>query len=146
MATLVTDKIIVGISDIRDESDRDGIRIIIELKKDAYPKKVLNRLFQTTELQTTFHVNLLALIDGLQPRVLNLKSMLEEYLKHRTEVIRRRTEFDLEKNRDKENRRRTLSKDKKFRGKIHRNGRKAKKKKSGHIIQRTTAKSVSRVL
>ncbi len=101
IAELVQEKKIDGIKDLRDESNKDGVRIVIELKKDAYPKKVLNRLFQTTELQTTFHVNLLALVDGLQPRVLNVKSVLEEYLKHRSEVIRRRTEFDLEKAKDR---------------------------------------------
>lgn len=101
IAELVQEKKIDGIRDLRDESNKDGVRIVIDLKKDAYPKKVLNRLFQTTEIQTTFHVNLLALVDGLQPRVLNLKSVLEEYLKHRQEVIRRRTEFDLEKARER---------------------------------------------
>jgi DNA gyrase subunit A len=101
IAELVQEKKIDGIKDLRDESNKDGVRVVIDLKKDAYPKKVLNRLFQMTELQTTFHLNLLALIDGLQPRVLNLKSVLEEYLKHRAEVIRRRTEFDLEKARDR---------------------------------------------
>jgi DNA gyrase subunit A len=97
IAELVQEKKLEGIKDLRDESNKDGVRVVIELKKDAYPKKVLNRLFQITELQTTFHVNLLALIDGLQPRVLNIKSVLEEYLRHRQEVVRRRTEFDLAK-------------------------------------------------
>ncbi len=97
IATLVQEKKVEGIKDLRDESNKDGVRIVIELKKDSYPKKVLNRLYQTTELQTTFHFNMLALIDGLQPRVLNLKSVLEEFVKHRQDVIKRRTEFDLEK-------------------------------------------------
>ena len=101
IALLVQEKKIDGIKDLRDESNKDGVRVVVELKKDAYPKKVLNRLFQTTELQTTFHVNLLALIDGLQPRVLNLKSALEEYVKHRQQVIERRTTFDLNKARDR---------------------------------------------
>jgi DNA gyrase subunit A len=83
IAELVQEKKLEGIKDLRDESNKDGVRVVVELKKDAYPKKVLNRLFQITELQTTFHVNLLALIDGLQPRVLNIKSVLEEYLRHR---------------------------------------------------------------
>ncbi|MBI4713783.1 DNA gyrase subunit A [Candidatus Uhrbacteria bacterium] len=95
IAELVHEKKIEGIRDLRDESSKDGLRIVIELKKDAYPKKVLNRLFQTTQLQETFHYNMLALIDGIQPRVLNLKMILEEYIKHRREVVRRRTEFDL---------------------------------------------------
>ncbi len=95
IATLVQEKKIDGIKDLRDESNKDGVRVVVELKKDSYPKKVLNALFKMTELQTTFHVNTLALIDGLQPRVLNLKSVLEEHIKHRQEVVRRRTEFDL---------------------------------------------------
>ncbi len=97
IATLVQEKKLEGIKDLRDESNKDGVRVVIELKKDSYPKKVLNRLFQLTELQTTFHVNMLALVDGLQPRVLNLKTVLEEHIKHREEVIRRRTAFDLDR-------------------------------------------------
>lgn len=100
IADLVKDKKIEGIKDLRDESDKEGVRVVIELKRDAYPKKVLNRLFKTTELQSSFHVNMLALVDGIQPRVLNLKDVLEEYIKHRKEVITRRTEYDL--NRAKE--------------------------------------------
>jgi len=97
IATLVQEKKIEGIKDLRDESNKDGVRIVIELKKDSYPKKTLNRLFKMTELQTTFHLNTLALVDGLQPRVLNLKTILEEHIKHRQEVITRRTQFDLDK-------------------------------------------------
>ncbi|MBI5037395.1 MAG: DNA gyrase subunit A [Candidatus Kerfeldbacteria bacterium] len=97
IAQLVTDKKLDGIKDLRDESDKDGVRIVIELKKDAYPKKVLNRLFNLTNLQTSFHVNMLALVDGIQPRVLNLKMVLEEYIKHREIVIKRRTQYDLDK-------------------------------------------------
>lgn len=97
IAQLVQDKKIEGIKDLRDESNKDGVRIVIELKKDTYPKKILNKLYKLSQLQTSFHVNMLALIDGLQPRVLNLKTILEEYIKHRQVVIRRRTEFDLEK-------------------------------------------------
>lgn len=95
MADLVRDKKLEGIRDIRDESSREGVRIVIELKKDAYPKKVLNKLFMITDLQTTFHSNMLALVDGIQPRVLNLKAILEEFIKHREVVIRRRTVFEL---------------------------------------------------
>ncbi len=92
---------IQGIKDLRDESDKDGIRIVIELKKDAYPKKVLNQLFDTTDLQKTFHVNMLALVDrGRQPKVLTLKDAIVEHINHRKEVITRRTQFDL--NRAKE--------------------------------------------
>jgi len=97
IALLVKDKKLVGIKDLRDESSKEGVRIVIELKKEAYPKKILNSLFKSTDLQTTFHVNMLALIDGIQPRVLTLKMVLEEYIKHRQEVIRKRTEYDLAK-------------------------------------------------
>ncbi|OGH60928.1 MAG: DNA gyrase subunit A [Candidatus Magasanikbacteria bacterium RIFCSPHIGHO2_01_FULL_50_8] len=102
IAELVQDKKIDGIKDLRDESNKDGIRMVIELKRDAYPKKVLNRLYQMTQLQETFHVNMLAIVDGIQPRVLTLKSILEEYVKHRQSVVRRRTEFDLRKARARE--------------------------------------------
>ncbi len=95
IADLVHDKKIEGIRDLRDESNKDGVRIVVELKKDAYPKKVLNQLYDSTQLQDSFHVNMLALVDGIQPRLLNLKSALEEYIKHRKEVVRRRTAFDL---------------------------------------------------
>lgn len=95
IAKLVQEKKIDGIKDLRDESNKDGVRIVIELKKDAYPKKVLNRLFKLTELQSTFHLNLIALVDGIQPRLLNLKTVLEEHIKHRQEVVRRRAEYDL---------------------------------------------------
>jgi len=95
IAELVKDKKIEGIKDLRDESDKDGVRVVIELKRDTYPQKILNRLFKLTQLQTTFHVNMLALVDGIQPRVLTLKSVFEEFIKHRKDVIKRRTEFDL---------------------------------------------------
>ncbi len=97
IAKLVQDKKIDGIKDLRDESDKEGVRIVIELKRDAYPKKVLNRLYTLTNLQTSFHYNMLALVDGIQPRVLNLKTILEEYIKHRQVVVRRRTQFDLDR-------------------------------------------------
>jgi len=101
IAELVKDKKIEGIKDLRDESNKDGVRVVIELKKDSYPKKILNQLFSHTDLQTTFHFNVLALVDGIQPRVLNLKMVLEEYLKHRRAVIKRRTEFDLERTKER---------------------------------------------
>lgn len=97
IAELVTEKKIEGIRDLRDESNKDGIRMVVELKKDAYPKKVLNQLFKMTQLQETFHVNSLCLIDGIQPRILTLKDLLEEYLKHRKEVVRRRTQYELDR-------------------------------------------------
>ncbi len=102
IADLVRDKKVVGISDIRDESsDRGGMRIVIELKKDAYPQKILNQLYKHTPMQTAFHVNMLALVDGIQPRVLNLEMVLRHYLDHRKVVIRRRTEFELKKAQDR---------------------------------------------
>lgn len=102
IAELVQTKKIEGIRDLRDESSKGAVRIVIELKKDAYPKKVLNQLYKMTALQDTFHVNMLALVDGgIVPRVLNLKQMLEEYVKHRKEVVRRRTEYDLARAKDR---------------------------------------------
>jgi len=101
IAELVKDKKLEGIRDLRDESNKDGVRIVVELKKDAFPKKILNQLYKMTQLQTSFHVNTLALVDGIQPRVLNLKMVLEEFIKHREEVIKRRTEFDLQKAKDR---------------------------------------------
>jgi len=96
IAELVKDKKIEGISGLRDESDRtDGVRIVIDLKSTAFPKKILNRLYELTLLQTSFHVNMLALVDGIQPRILTLKNVLDEYIKHRRVVVRRRTEFEL---------------------------------------------------
>lgn len=87
----------IQIADLRDESARGNVRVVIELKKDAYPKKVLNQLFKLTALQTAFHFNMLALIDGIQPRVLGLQEILSEFLKHRQQVVRRRTEYELRK-------------------------------------------------
>lgn len=94
IARLVTDKRIVGISDLRDESDRDGIRIVIELKRDASYKKVLNNLFKFTELQTSFPTNMVALVDGV-PQTLSLKSILEYYVRHRVMIVTKRAEFEL---------------------------------------------------
>jgi len=94
IAHLVIDKKIVGISDLRDESDRDGIRVVIELKRDAQYKKVLNNLFKYTEMQTSFPVNMVALVDGV-PQTLGLHTILEQYLKHRVRVVTRRTEHQL---------------------------------------------------
>ena len=85
------------IADARNESARGKTRVVIELKKDAFPKKILNQLYKLTDLQTNFHYNVLALVDGIQPRVLGLKEILSEFVKHRQVVIRRRTEFDLKK-------------------------------------------------
>jgi DNA gyrase subunit A len=94
-------KKVVGLSALRDESSRGKVRIVIELKKDAYANKILNQLYKQTPMQMTFHLNTLALVDGIQPRVLNLEAMLSEYLKHRQVVVRRRTEFELQKAKDR---------------------------------------------
>lgn len=97
MADLVKSKKLIGVAGLRDESDKDGIRIVIDLKKDSYPKKVLNQLFKSTQMQSTFHVNFLALVDGIQPQVLNIKAALGYFIKHRQEVVTRRTEYELNK-------------------------------------------------
>ena len=98
MAEQVEDKRLEGISDIRDESDRNGMRIVIELKRDANPQVVLNRLFSQTQLQTTFAINMLALVDNQsQPKILSLRHIIDEYLKFQEEIIVRRTRYDLKK-------------------------------------------------
>ncbi len=96
MAELVGAKKIEGIADLRDESDRDGMRIYIEMKRDADPHRVLNNLFKHTAMQIAFNLNMLALVDG-QPQTLPLKAVLQHYIDHRREIVKRRTEFDLEK-------------------------------------------------
>ncbi len=101
IADLVKDKKITGISDIRDETARGNVRMVIDLKKDAYPKKILNQLYKLTPLQTSFHYNMLALVDGIQPRILGLQDILQEYIKHRQVVVRRRTEYELRKAKDR---------------------------------------------
>ncbi len=100
IAELVRDKKLEGISDLRDESDREGMRIVIELKRDANPNVVLNNLYKQTQLQTTFGVIMLALVND-EPQVLNLKQILEYYLDHQKEIIVRRTQFDLNKAEDR---------------------------------------------
>jgi len=101
-AKLVEDKRIEGVKNIRDESDREGLRIVLNLKKEAFPKKVLNALYKYTALQKTFYLNMLALVDGIQPRVLSLADVLTLYLKHKKEVVLRRTRFDLKKAKNRE--------------------------------------------
>jgi len=96
-ANLVSEKKIEGIKDIRDESDKEGMRIVIDLQRDAYPQKILNRLYKFTDLQKTFHLNMLALVEGIQPRVLNLVELLNYFIFHRKEVVFRRVTYDLEK-------------------------------------------------
>ena len=100
IASLVQAKRLEGIADLRDESDRDGIRLVIELKRDAVPEVVLNNLFKLTQLQTTFGIILLGVLDN-QPRIFNLKQLLETFIDHRKEVVVRRTEFDLARARER---------------------------------------------
>ena len=94
---LVLAKKLDHIADVRNESARGKVRVVVELKKDTFPKKILNQLYKLTPLQTSFHYNMLALVDGLQPRILGLKEILGEFIKHRQVVVRRRTEFELKK-------------------------------------------------
>ncbi len=96
-AKLVQNKRLEGIKDIRDESDREGMRIVLDLKAGSYPKKILNRLYTFSSLQETFHINMLALVDGIQPRVMGLVELLQYYIDHRKDVVTRRTKFDLRK-------------------------------------------------
>ncbi len=97
IANLVKNKKIEGIKDIRDESDKDGVRVVIDLKNDAFPQKILNKLWKLTDLQKTFHMNMIALVDGIQPQVLSLKSVLELYLDHHKEIVERRSRYELKK-------------------------------------------------
>ncbi len=101
IATLVKDKKLLGIRSLRDESNKDGVRIVIDLKKEAYPQKILNKLYSYTDLQKNFNVNMLALVDGIEPRILNLKEILEYYILHRRDVVVRRTQFDLDRARER---------------------------------------------
>jgi DNA gyrase subunit A len=100
LAELVTDKRLEGISDLRDESDKSGMRMVIELKRGEIPDVVLNNLYKITQLQDAFHMNMVALVEG-QPRLLSLKDLLESFLRHRREVVTRRTVFDLRKARER---------------------------------------------
>jgi len=97
MAKLVTEKKIEGIKDIRDESDREGLRVVVELSKGAYPKRVLNALYKFTDLQKVFHLNMVALVEGILPRSLSLVDVLNHFLAHRREVVLRRSKFELER-------------------------------------------------
>lgn len=96
IAELYKDKKI-NIADLRDETARGKVRVVVEVKKDGYPKKLLNQLYKLTALQTSFNFNMLSLVDGIQPRILGLQEMLQEFIKHRQKVVRRRTEFELRK-------------------------------------------------
>jgi DNA gyrase subunit A len=95
IAQLASDKKIEGIRDLRDESDKEGLSIVLDLKNDAAPQKILNQLYKHTELQKDFHLNMIGLVGGMQPQLLSIKDVLEQYVAHRVVVVRRRTEFDL---------------------------------------------------
>jgi len=101
MAELVKTKRLQNIKDIRDESDKHGVRVVIELKKGAFPQKILNRLYKLTDCQQTFHVNMVCLVDEVQPKILGLKRILEEYIKHRQVVVKRRTQYNLTKTKER---------------------------------------------
>lgn len=101
IADLHKEKKIIGIADLRDESSRGEVKIVVDLKKDAFPKKLLNQLFKLTPLQGSFNFNMMALVDGIQPRVLGLQDIITEHIKHRQVVVRRRTEFELRKASDR---------------------------------------------
>ena len=101
IAELVQGKRLEGIRDIRDESDREGLRVVIELKSDVPPQKMLNQLYRHTDLQKNFNLNMIALVNGIEPRLLSLKDILQAYLDSRRMVVRRRTEFDLKKARER---------------------------------------------
>lgn len=96
IAELIKNKKINGVSDLRDESDKEGLRIVIDLKRDSFPQKILNQLYKYTSLQQVFYVNMVALVNEIEPRLLTLKMVLQEYIKHRQEVVERRTRFDLQ--------------------------------------------------
>jgi DNA gyrase subunit A len=102
IAKLVQEKKIEKIKDIRDESDKEGLRIVIELKKGVYPQKILNALYKYTDLQKKFYLNMLALVDGIQPKVLSLSEVLFYYLEHRKEVVLRRSKYELKKAKERE--------------------------------------------
>jgi DNA gyrase subunit A len=101
MANLVSEKKIEGIKDIKDLSDREGMRIVIDVKRGFQPQRILNRLYKFTNLQKTFHLNMLALVEGIQPEVLSLSDVLSYFIKHREEVVTRRTKYDLERAKDR---------------------------------------------
>jgi len=101
MANLVSEKKIEGIKDIKDLSDREGMRIVIDVKRGFQPQRILNRLYKFTNLQKTFHLNMLALVEGIQPEVLSLADVLSYFIKHRQEVVTRRTQYELDKARDR---------------------------------------------
>ncbi len=102
IADLVHEKKLEGIRDLRDESDKEGLQIAIDLKRDSYPQKVLNSLYKHTDLERVFHFNMIALVDGIQPQTLSLKGFLEEFIKHRKVIVERRAKFDLKKAEERE--------------------------------------------
>ncbi|QQG45826.1 MAG: DNA gyrase subunit A [Candidatus Niyogibacteria bacterium] len=101
IAELVREKKIEGIRDVRDESDKEGLRVVIDLKQDAFAQKILNNLYKHTDLERTYHFNMLALVDGIQPQILSLKGFLEKFIEHRQIIVERRTRFELKKTEDR---------------------------------------------
>jgi len=101
IADLHKEKKIVGIADLRDESSRGEVKIVVDLRRDAFPKKLLNQLFKLTQLQGSFNFNMMALVDGIQPRVMGLQDIIQEHIKHRQVVVRRRTEYELKHAKDR---------------------------------------------
>lgn len=101
IAALAEEKRIEGIRDVRDESDKEGLRVVIDCKHDASPERILQQLYRMTDLERAYHLNMLALVDGIQPQVLSLRSIIAEYVKHRRTVVRRRTEFDLARTKER---------------------------------------------
>ncbi len=101
IAKLVQEKKVMGVKTVRDESDREGMRIVIELQRDAFPQKILNQLYKFSDLQKTFHLNMLALVDGIQPKVLSLSEALSFFIKHKKDVVIRRTKYDLKRARER---------------------------------------------
>ena len=132
IASLVQDKKIEGIKDVRDESDRDGLRVVIDLKQSANPDRILNQLFKHTDLQKNFYFNMLALVDGIQPQTVSLKDILSAYVEHRKIVVRRRVEFNLRKAEERAHILEGLAKALKFIDRVIATIKKSKDKEDAH--------------
>ena len=132
IASLVQDKKIEGIKDVRDESDRDGLRVVIDLKQSANPDRILNQLFKHTDLQKNFYFNMLALVDGIQPQTVSLKDILSAYVEHRKIVVRRRIEFNLRKAEERAHILEGLAKALKFIDRVIATIKKSKDKEDAH--------------
>ncbi len=133
IANLVKDGKLDGIRDIRDESDKDGVRIVIDLKKDAFPKKTLNKLYSMTELQKNFNFNMLALVNGTDPKILNLKAIIGHFVTHRQDIVTRRIQFELTKAKDRAHILEGLKKALDFIDEIIKTIKQSKNKEAAHI-------------